>query len=522
MTITFSMFCTKIGNKGLKIIPDPSRAIIGYSSFIDSAGVLKEDYVYFGKASELKSFPATARSNVILFEDEKIAPDFLENNVFNIVTTSFEGTFEALVENVKSVFSTQVQLNIFNSQLLLLVQDGVSTQKLLDFGYQTFGNPMLLLDPSLCLLNNAGTDTLMDEPVIGYVLSKGYMPAQYVEEVMKDESNATEEDRVLIIWEKDFLKHRLIAGRIVRKNHLIGYLKLFEYNRPFTDSLDVDRFKLFCQYLAINMDSHFLKNYTGHPYIETFLTDIVNRKLTDKEEIDERLQTYGLETHRYKTIIVVELEEKFKNTDKLYLLKQKLQSFLNRDTVFIYNKDVVVLFDKDSHSSLFNQERIEALHSLLEANNSRAGFSMAFQEIHDLNKYYLQALACLQVASKLRLQKHIYLYEDYLIEHMFLHFGEIFDLEELIHPCVQQLLAIDAKKDNVLIATLFCFIRYKQDISAAAKHLHIHYNTLKYRITRIEELTNIDFNDEQTMFRLALSERIIQLQKQISNNILLK
>lgn len=518
MAITFSSFYVGFDNVVSKIIPEPTRVVIGHSALHpERLSSLQEDYIYIGNVSTLNAAPSVSRTNLILLEDEKVAPRFLESNVLNIILTSDLDLFQSLQEQVKKIFDAQMQLNNFGCKLLLFVQDGVSTQKLLDYGYQVFGNPLLLLGPSLCLLGSAGTDALIDEPVIRHVLSKGYMPKEYLEEVMKEENHSTEEDKVLIIWEKDFLKHRLIAGRIVRNDHLIGYLKLLEYNRPFSDVLEVERLKLFCQYLALSMDSPLFRHYTGHPFMESLLTDIISRKLTDKREINERVDICCLEFQAQKAVILVELEEKFKKIDRLYLLKQRLQTFLNRDTLFIFNNDIVILYDKSARNDLFDPKLLASLQALLEENNARAAFSMPFQEICDFHKYYTQALACFQIAGRLRLQKRIYLYEDYVITHMFLHFGEIFNLEEMIHPYVQKLASIDSKKESELVETLFCFILHNQDITATAKYMHDHYNTLKYRILRIQELTGIDLTDEKTIYRIHLSRQILQLQECIGD-----
>ncbi len=43
-----------------------------------------------------------------------------------------------------------------------------------------------------------------------------------------------------------------------------------------------------------------------------------------------------------------------------------------------------------------------------------------------------------------------------------------------------------------------------QDLSLTSSALHIHYNTLKYRINKIIELTDLSFSDK-TIFRLHLS-----------------
>ena len=42
--------------------------------------------------------------------------------------------------------------------------------------------------------------------------------------------------------------------------------------------------------------------------------------------------------------------------------------------------------------------------------------------------------------------------------------------------------------------------------------MFIHYNTLRYRINRITELTGIDFKNARTIFLISISERILNIQ----------
>lgn len=45
--------------------------------------------------------------------------------------------------------------------------------------------------------------------------------------------------------------------------------------------------------------------------------------------------------------------------------------------------------------------------------------------------------------------------------------------------------------------------------------MYLNYNTLKYRINRIVEMTGLDFGDAQTIFRLQLSFMILDMKKQM-------
>ena len=45
--------------------------------------------------------------------------------------------------------------------------------------------------------------------------------------------------------------------------------------------------------------------------------------------------------------------------------------------------------------------------------------------------------------------------------------------------------------------------------------MYLNYNTLKYRINRIMEITDLDFNDSQTIFQLQLSFMILDMKSQM-------
>jgi hypothetical protein len=518
MIVSFSRFMAR-ANKGVLVIsPEPSRLVVGREPLGTAELPLKDDYLYFGNISQLPKPEFIGRTNLILFEDEKIAPVYLERNHLNVILTNLPDEYNRLCDDMREIFDIQMQVNNFANKLLFLVQDEAKTQKLLELGYQIFGNPLLLLDPSLFLLGSAGTESVENEPVMEHVLSKGYMPEQYLEEVMKEESDGLEEDKVLIIWEKDFLTHRLIAGRIVRGTRLIGYLKLFEYNRPITDTLDTELFKVLCQYLAISMDSIAAPHLSGPPYIEAFLLDILDQKLVDHEVISERVDLYNLELQPYKVAIIVEIEERFRKTDKLYLLKQMLQNLFRRNTIFIYGNNIAILYDRDDIDALFNISHVPNFEQLLETNHCRAAFSLPFKDLERFRAYFTQAVACLQIANRLRVTDRILSYERYKFIHMFWRFGETFDLKDLVAPSVMKLVDLDSEKDGNLAETLFAFIYHGQDITATSRAMHVHYNTLKYRISRIKELANINFDDEGTVFSIMISERVLDLLKRTESN----
>ncbi|WP_166905865.1 CdaR family transcriptional regulator [Mycobacterium sp. DL440] len=75
--------------------------------------------------------------------------------------------------------------------------------------------------------------------------------------------------------------------------------------------------------------------------------------------------------------------------------------------------------------------------------------------------------------------------------------------ERLIDPRVRTLRA----DEPVLAETLGVYLDCFGDVAAAAQHLHVHPNTVRYRIRRVEQLLAASLNDADVRLLLALSLR---------------
>lgn len=63
----------------------------------------------------------------------------------------------------------------------------------------------------------------------------------------------------------------------------------------------------------------------------------------------------------------------------------------------------------------------------------------------------------------------------------------------------------DAKHQSSLMDTLRTFLEENGNASASAERLHLHRNSLAYRLRRVEELTGMDLEDSENRLILALA-----------------
>lgn len=76
--------------------------------------------------------------------------------------------------------------------------------------------------------------------------------------------------------------------------------------------------------------------------------------------------------------------------------------------------------------------------------------------------------------------------------------------EILVHPAILQLKKLDEDSGMELVKTLRCYLERERAILETAEFLHIHRNTLSYRIQKILTLCNLDLDDLGTRKQLLL------------------
>lgn len=68
----------------------------------------------------------------------------------------------------------------------------------------------------------------------------------------------------------------------------------------------------------------------------------------------------------------------------------------------------------------------------------------------------------------------------------------------------------DAEHQSHLVETLACWLEQFGDVTRTAEQLHVHKNTLRYRLGRIEEVSGVTLEDSGARFELMLQFRVRQ------------
>jgi DNA-binding PucR family transcriptional regulator len=81
----------------------------------------------------------------------------------------------------------------------------------------------------------------------------------------------------------------------------------------------------------------------------------------------------------------------------------------------------------------------------------------------------------------------------------------------IIRQQINQFVADDIARGRTLITTLDAYVSHDLNVSAAAKALHIHVNTARYRLTKIAEQTGADLRHVGDLMELLIAARIAEV-----------
>ena len=183
--------------------------------------------------------------------------------------------------------------------------------------------------------------------------------------------------------------------------------------------------------------------------------------------------------------------------------------------VMQYQNSVLILF-QDWHDypvgeQLLFRERWDELLTLLGKNHAHIGVSLLFTELGRLRMGYDQARTAIEIGRKLDPDALEYHYSKYYLNDMLECYREKFALDDVIVRYLDQL-AGERGYSNSNLLLLYHYLNTERNISLTAKRVHMHRNSVIYRLQRIQDVLNLDLDDPDVRLRLMITFKILRME----------
>lgn len=178
------------------------------------------------------------------------------------------------------------------------------------------------------------------------------------------------------------------------------------------------------------------------------------------------------------------------------ILIRALEKLSTRCLAFDYHASVLVIYPFPRQKDFLNE-----LQRSLRLSAYRIGISMPFHALTAMAMAYRQCLFALQNGQT----AGIYSCREYAFSYLLELLRSQQAAMDLLHPAIETLRHYDTINHTELLPTLLAFFQADYQQTRTASTLNIHRNTLKYRLERIRELTDIDFSNATERLYLHLS-----------------
>ena len=262
-------------------------------------------------------------------------------------------------------------------------------------------------------------------------------------------------------------------------------------------------------YISIKLLEKHLMFEAEQRAVISIADEILFRHHTDESIIRERVKLLGLEPQKFYFIAIVSFREENSKDILQIELRQwvdRLGKIFPNHAIFIKATEVVAIAsytDKSPHAQRGTIKR--ALTGVMqEYNGADVGYSLIVTDIRQLADCYEQAKRSLSFGRAFRPHSRVFSYHDFIEKGLLLHSLETREHDIIVKKLIEPIKNYDSKYNSGLWATLEkCLII--GSLEKAAQDLHIHSSTLRYRLQRIKEITDVDFFSPDGRFLLNLA-----------------
>ncbi len=445
--------------------------------------------------------------------------EFAEENCCNVIFVPENITITMLINRI---FNIQKAYDEWNNRMLTSTILKRPMKDFFDIVLEKIRYPIVLMGPMDTLLYSAGErsegykDSVWEE-----LLDKGYLSYEHpiLHEFLNKAYQHHKERDVFIVNIPNH-KYSYLTANIFFRGKKCGVIQLLGAENVFT-----------------------LGQVTLVTYVKGILEQAI-KDIPDFQILSSRDNSfvYQMLKHVYLKESIIENSLKvrgWKVFDEYYCLifrydvrkreKEILQSILIQELsrmfplalIVDYKNDVVII--SRNYDFTYDMEGLKRkLEVIAEKFSVISGISSKFYDFKELKKYYDECNLAIKYGKEISPNARIHFFEDYIINHLtrfiFVENGR----NQFINSRVELLHRYDLRNGTEFVKTLLTYLIYGQSKSLAAEKMHLHRNSLVYRLNTIYKLSGIDCNsriiNENEIFHIMLSCKFLQCEISKQNN----
>jgi len=408
----------------------------------------------------------------------------------------------------------------FKAHLLDIIARGGDIGKIIQAGSRALGNPIHVLSASEELVAKAGSAP-ESEKIWHMIEDIGFPPlpdyphnnavfndyTRVYQQLHLDHINIRSSELPRILSAVG-ARSRVMGINISYKNRFAGNIYVLETNRPFspTDSKLLTTLAQAVSHVLMNDDFYRTMNGESHEYL---LSQLLTRENQRDADIHDRVGAIMPNLGRNLAVLAA-VGTVSRDSKALRAFRSGAEHLLPSSHTAIFQGKVIVLVDGDQ-PNLLTQPLEAELAKLLKSNRLWGGLSNTFNDSTKIRSAWQQALQAVHFGQTIHPAQSLYRFMNYLPHHFLDGSQPRADLLAACDPALMRIMEHDVQYKTEYTKTLEKYVAFVGNLTEAARSLHIHYNTMKYRMDKISKFFQGSKINAQRRLLLFLSFRILEL-----------
>lgn len=381
-------------------------------------------------------------------------------------------------------------------KLFIALQKGGFPQ-IAQVAYELLQRPIIIVNAELKKLAQF-PDKPLGDPIWDNYFDERVMTPQMTWQLLEDSIIKESETSEIPIWVNRSLLEELprLVGNVKVNGVIEGYIGVLFPQKEYTN-VHLRLTQLICQTAALEMQKNRHQESSHKAITMAFISDLFQGKIKTQKELIRWTESLKIKlAPRFCVVVTVGDQEK---TTLHYVKSIVDQTEPNMFATVLEEKLCILVTKLPKHITPwdFIKTRTKQINNILNMYKLDSGISDIFDNLSHLGNYKYQAEQALKVGRIYRPNQNIFIYNDLVLENMMSYVRENIDPQNYLHPALEFLRLYDRKNGTEYLETLRIYITSMCRNYDTIEKMHIHRNTLLYRIKKIEELTGTSLDDER-------------------------
>ncbi len=347
-------------------------------------------------------------------------------------------------------------------------------------------------------------DTLCQKSRVPDAMVLSFIEAQY----MKEPSQT--DQAVVINWGVAQENHR-VNCRITTDHMVRGFISLVAKNVEWTQE-DSREFELCAKCCSIIFQQRPQSAADVGFRRATFLSALLDGSISNHEILNRWLNGLDLSMGQYFWLMVIRSsQQNMLPTEREYIYRY-LRSFFQGNALILKDQQACVLLT--SNTPAFPQAKLVGIDpAIWRKFRLSAGVSRYYQDLIDSPAYFAQSQRALTFGLRFTPEETLFFYDKIALEDVLSCIPGQLPRANYEHSAIACLANHDEKQHTEYLRTLETYLCSFCDSGETALALHIHRNTLLYRLRQLQEIAHIDLSDPDTCILLLLNFRLARQER---------